>query len=298
MRFERVFWATLLASFPIFGLGQVVPGNWQQTFAAEFNTGQSDLNGWTYELGNNGGWGNNELQSYTSSTSNVSVSDGALRITAIKDASGNYTSGRITTNNLFSQAYGLFEFRAKLPAGQGLWPAVWMMPKDSVYGGWPTSGEIDILESKGQSSTLVQGTLHSGPAWNQVNQQTQTFEGSGLMHAGFSTRDWHTYNLSWVRGEGGGPATISWYVDGVKYGSRTGGWTIPNGGGVDAPFDQPFYFIVNMAVGGNYVGTPNLAQGAYDFQVDYIRAYQAVPEPATMAALVAGVGLILRKRKR
>ena len=166
-----------------------------------------------------------------------------------------------------------------------------MMPKDSAYGGWPASGEIDILESVGQSDKLVQGTLHSGPIWSQDNVQTQTFAASGLQPAGFSTHDWHVYNLTWEKGIGGNPGSFSWYVDGIKYGSRTGGWSVPAGGGADAPFDQPFYLILNMAVGGNYVGQPSLANGGYDMQVDYVRTYAAVPTPPS--ALTLGVGLIV-----
>lgn len=285
------------------GSAQAVAGSWAQTWSAEFNNGQSDLSGWTYDLGNGDpglpGWGNNELEYYTNSTNNVSVSGSSLHINAISDGAGNYTSGRIRTPDLFSQAYGLFEFRAKLPAGQGLWPAIWMMPKDSAYGGWPSSGEIDVLESVGQSSTLVQGTLHSGVAWYADNVQTQTFAGSGLMPTGFSTQDWHTYDLEWDKGANGNPGTINWYVDGVKYGSRTGGWTVPAGGSADAPFDQPFYIIMNVAVGGNYVGAPDLPAGSYGMEVDYARAYRASPDPATMITLGFGLaGLMLRRRRR
>lgn len=278
---------------------QLVAGNWSQTWSDEFNAGGSDLNGWNYDLGNGGpslpGWGNNELENYTNSTDNVSVSGGNLHITAIADGQGGYTSGRIKTDSVFSQAYGLFEFRAKLPAGQGLWPAVWMLPQGSVYGGWPSSGEIDILESRGQEPTLVQGTLHSGPIWWADNVQTQTYAGSGLEPAGFSTFDWHTYDLKWTKGAG--QATLTWYVDGQAYSSFTGGWSVPTGAGQDAPFDQPFYFLINMAVGGNYVGSPNLGTGSYDMQVDYVRAYQAVPEPTTMVALGFAAWLTAKKRK-
>lgn len=287
---------------PCFASAQSVAGSWSQTWADEFNGGQSDLSNWTYDLGNGGpslpGWGNNELENYTDSTDNVSVSNGSLHITAISDGNGNYTSGRIRTPDLFSQTYGLFEFRAKLPTGQGLWPAIWMLPKDNAYGGWPTSGEVDVLESVGQSGTLVQGTLHSGPLWNQDWVQTQTFQDSGLMPDGFSTHDWHTYDLEWDKGTGGNPGTISWFVDGVKYGSRSGGWYTPAGGGPDAPFDKPFYLIMNMAVGGNYVGNPDLPQGGYDMQVDYARAYAAaVPTPPASLLLGLGVASLLFRRQ-
>jgi len=294
-----------LAGLPVWASAQAIGGNWTQSFGDEFNTGASDLNGWTYDLGNNNGWGNGEKEVYTNSTNNVSVSGGGLHIDAISSGTGTgatFTSGRIRTTSLFSQSYGLFEFRAKLPAGQGLWPALWMMPQSSVYGGWPTSGEVDVLESTGQNNKLVQGSLHSGVDSGHQDTQTQTFQGSGLEPAGFSTNDFHTYDLEWSRGNASTPGTFNWYVDGIKYESQTGGWVVPGGlssSNHDAPFDQPFYIIMNMAVGGNFVGNPSLPTGAYDMQVDYVRAYTATPapEPATLAALGVGLGLLIQKKK-
>lgn len=270
-------WGALSYSLPD------IPGNWHQTWDDEFNSNSTatDLAGWSYDLGG-GGWGNNELETYTNSSANVNVSTsggvGALNINAIKTGYNSYTSARIRTNNVFSQTYGVIEFRAKLPATSGLWPAVWMMPENSVYGGWPASGEIDILESRGSQPGLVQGSLHSGPSWNQQNTQTETFAQSGLEPAGFSTADWHTYDLEWDAGSFGKAGSIKWYVDGVLYETQTGGWTVPSGASRQAPFDQPFYLIMNMAVGGNYTnGDPiNLNYGtSYNMQVDYVRAYAA-----------------------
>lgn len=280
---------------------QTVAGNWASTYSNEFSD-SSSLNGWSYDLGNGGpslpGWGNNELQNYTSNAENVSVFGGNLNITAIAktDTFGkqSYTSARIKSDKVFTQTGGLFEFRCKLPAGQGLWPAVWMLPADNAYGGWPTSGEIDILESRGQEPGLVQGTLHSGPAWYADNVQTGFFSPP----IGFTNQDWHTYSLQWARGTNTQPGTFTWYVDGVAYSSFTGGWYTPPGGSPDAPFDKPFYFLINMAVGGNYAGAPNLADGSYTMQLDYIRAYQTpVPEPGTFL-LLPTVALALRKFKK
>lgn len=281
---------------------------WNSTFAREFDAGASDLSGFTYDVGG-GGWGNSELQVYTApvgappatpnpsglgsqtttpvgiNSNNVFVSGGNLNISAIATGSGggqSYTSGRLKTTNLFSQAYGLFEFRARLPAGQGLWPAVWMMSKDEAYGGWPTSGEIDLLESKGQETGLVQGTLHSGASWASHVVQTRTFQQSGLRPPGFSTTDWHTYSLQWNAGSPNVPATFKWYVDGVNYYTQQGGWHIPAGvpsTNDDAPFDKAFYFLLNVAVGGNYVGAPNLAAGTYTMQIDFLRAYAIALRP-------------------
>lgn len=264
---------------------------WVPTFADEFNVGQSDLAGWTYDLGNGqDGWGNQEVENYTSSTNNVSVSNGVLHITAIGTGSSNttYTSGRIRTTNLFSQAYGLFEFSAKLPAGQGLWPAIWMMPKDSAYGSWPKSGEIDVMESRGQDTTEVQGTLHSG-----TSPQTQATLTGTYGPQGFDATQFHTYSLKWTPGASPSqPANFQWFVDGTLYQNHTGGWVVPSGAtNQDAPFDRSFYLILNLAVGGNYVDGLTPGPGSYDMQVDYARAYQlqSVPEPSGAAAAAAGM---------
>jgi beta-glucanase (GH16 family) len=264
---------------------QTVPGPWQLTWADEFNGGSVDLAPWQFETGG-GGWGNNEKQVYTTSAQNVSVSGGALQINAIATGTGanqSYTSARMKTDGSFAQAYGLFEFRAKLPAGTGLWPALWLLPEDkTTYGGWPISGEIDVLESKGQDNTLVQGSLHTGPSGNLLNTQTAKFADSGLEPDDFTTTDWHVYDLLWSPGTPGHAGSIKWYVDGTLYQSHTGGWTRPDNAdpnNKDAPFDQPFYMIMNLAVGGTYGGTPALAPGAYNMQVDYVRAYATLPEP-------------------
>jgi beta-glucanase (GH16 family) len=282
---------------------------WSNTYSDQFNNGASDLSGWTYDIGNGGpsnpGWGNDEQEYYTNSTNNVSVSGGALNITAIASpitqgtSTYQYTSGRIQTSSLFSQTYGLFEFRAKMPAGTGLWPALWLYPQNSTYGGWPNSGEIDVVESKGQQTTLVQGSLHSGP--NSGSDDTQTAEYSAP--GGFSTTAYHTYDLFWepANSSDGEQNTIKWYVDGNLYETIHSGWIVPPGGGGSgsmAPFNEPFFIILDLAVGGTYGGTPALTSGAsYTMSVDYITAYQlAVPEPAS-AALLAGSAFALGVRR-
>jgi beta-glucanase (GH16 family) len=263
---------------------------WVNTYSDQFNDGQSDLNNYTYDLGG-GGWGNDEQEVYTNSTNNVSVSGGALNITAI-DTSGTYTSGRIQTSSLFNQTYGLFEFRAKLPAGTGLWPALWMMPQNSSYGSWPSSGEMDVLESLGQNTQLVQGSLHTGTS--SSTEDTQTGEYS--VPAGFSTTAYHTYDLLWepANSSDGEQNTIQWYVDGTLYQTFHNGWVVPSGGSSMAPFNEPFYIIMNLAVGGTYGGTPGLTSGdSYTMSVDYVTAYElAVPEPAS-GVLLAGSVLAL-----
>src|SRR4051794_3345017 len=262
---------------------------WASTWSAEFNTGASDLSGFSYDLGG-GGWGNNEREVYTNNSQNVFVATdpatgtGAMNINAIGTVGAggvvNYTSTRIKTTTNFSQTYGLIEFRAKFPAGQGLWPALWMMPKDNAYGGWPTSGEIDVFEGKGQDTGWAQSTLHSGPAGGD-NAQGRTFQESGLRPAGFSTTAWHTYDVKWDQGAGTGPSTFTFYIDGVAYHTRTGGWTVPSGAPASAPFDKPFYILMNLAVGGNYVGGLHPGVGTYNMQVDYVRAYSSIASTAT-----------------
>lgn len=277
----------------------LVPGNWTSSWSDEFNVGNSDLNGWVREIGG-GGWGNNELETYSSSSSNAFVSGGDLTIRAIASTSAgkqSYSSARITTSGLFSQTNGLIEFSAKMPAGTGLWPAVWMMPQNSSYGGWPRSGEIDMFESKGQDTSLVQGSLHSGADSGSQYTQTATLAGSGKKPAGFSTTAWHTYDVEWDAGTATNAATFKWFVDGTLYQTVHGGWYTPDSNNKSSPFDKPFYFIINMAVGGDYVGTPALADGNYDMQLDYLRAYTGTaPEPAALGSF-ALFALLLRRHR-
>jgi beta-glucanase (GH16 family) len=304
--------ASTLLALPM-ARAQLIPAGqgkvWNATYANEFNIGAADLNGYSYDVGNAGGWGNSELQVYTAppgapppvnnpngglgqytttptgiNSNNVYVQDGNLNIAVIATGSGgqSYTSGRIKTRSLFSQTYGLFEFRARVPAGQGLWPAVWMMSKDETYGGWPTSGELDLLETKGQETGLVQGSIHSGANPGAHQTQTRTFQQSGLRPPGFTTTEFHTYSFQWTAGSVNVAATMKWYVDGVNYYTQQGGWFIPSGvpsTNDDAPFDKPFYFLINMAVGGNYVGAPNIPNGTYVMQLDYLRAYSISLRP-------------------
>lgn len=276
---------------------------WSSTFGDNFS-GSSPLAGWHYDLGNNNGWGNGESEIYTSSSNNVYVSGGNLNIQAIGTATGSgttYTSGRITTQSLFSQTYGLFQFSAQLPAGNGLWPAVWMMPTNSVYGGWPQSGEIDAMESTGSSTNQVQGSLHSGPNSNSNNTQTRVYT---LPNSG-STTSWHTYDLQWEpvsNGSGGTQVQFNWYVDGNLYETQTGGWTVPSTapvGDTNAPFDQRFYIIMNLAVGGSYTNYQTPGVGTYDMKVGYVSAYQATlptPEPRLLGFMTLAAALLLLPR--
>jgi beta-glucanase (GH16 family) len=257
----------------------------------EFNGTSLDTTKWTYDTGNGfmaggywvPGWGNNELENYTSRTNNVYVSGGYLHLHAQQDTYGgyNYTSGRIKTMGLFSKKYGRFEFRAKLPTGIGFWPAIWMLPQSSPYGGWPNSGEIDIMENNGSKPTQEGGTIHYGGAnGNDVySGSTYTFP------SGQSVTDFHIYTLLWASN------SIQWFVDGNLFETRTS-WYSNIGKTTSkypypAPFDTPFYILMNLAIGGNYLQNPdtnsiNLSLPG-DVLVDYVRVYDQTP-PLTLTA--------------
>ncbi len=254
--------------------------HWTLAWSDEFNRGPADLRGWHYDIGG-GGWGNNESETYTRSTKNAYVAHGRLHMVVIgkrRHGKTYYTSARINTRNIFSQKYGLFEFRARLPAGPGLWPAIWMMPEKSVYGGWPRSGEIDIMEARGDRLHRVQGSLHSGPAWNQDNTQTKVY----VLPRNQTITGWHTYTLEWEpakRSSKGGArqVAIKWFVDGHLYETQRGGWTDPSphaGNGGAAPFNRRFDIIMNLAVGGNYTDHKTPGPGRYVMEVDFVRAYR------------------------
>ena len=252
-------------------------GDWQLVWSDEFGGNTVNTTNWTFEIGNgcpsNCGWGNNELEYYTSRPQNVYVANGLLHIVAQKESySGyNYTSAKLKTFGLFSQKYGRFEFYAKLPQGQGYWPALWMMPADSVYGGWAASGEIDVMENKGSNPTNVLGTLHFGAMYPN---QTQSFGPSFRFNGGDSVTNFHLYALEWTTN------AISWYVDDQLYETQTNWWSSSNPTNSNirnpypAPFDQPFYIIMNLAVGGNFGGNPDTnTVFPGEMQVDYVRAY-------------------------
>lgn len=229
----------------------------------EFNVaGTPDSKIWGYNTGTgSNGWGNNELEYYTSRPENVVVKDGMLQITAKKESymGSGYTSARILTKGLFEQKYGRFEARIKLPWGQGIWPAFWLLGANSDTVSWPQCGEIDIMENRGQEPTLINGTLH-GPGYSGGNSITKSYS---LMNDRFDN-DFHIFGIEW------GPKYINFYVDNVLYNQITpekvkGEWV----------FDQKFYIIINLAVGGNYVGSPNNTTiFPQTMLIDYVRVYQ------------------------
>ena len=264
-------------------------GVWQQVWSDEFNGTSISTTNWAFETGNGfwvpnpgywvSGWGNNELEYYTSRSQNVSVANGLLHITAQQESySGfNYTSGRIKTMGLFTKQYGRFEFRARLPQGTGTWPALWMLPQNPTYGGWPNNGEIDVLENKGSVPTQAGGTIHFGGA----NGNDVYFGKTYTFPSGDSVTNFHLYALEWTSN------SISWSVDGTVYEVQTNWWsnigTSTSTYPFPAPFNQPFYILMNLAIGGNYLGNPTTNQinsgttFPAEMQVDYVRVYDDVP---------------------
>ena len=229
-----------------------IPG-WTLVWNDEFNGSAVSPGKWEYEVNGNGG-GNNELQYYTSRPQNSYIDSGKLVIEARKeDYSGKaYTSARMRTKMKGDWTYGRFDIRAKLPYGQGLWPAIWMLPTD--YDNWPLTGEIDIMELLGQETDKVYGTLHFASAGGQHAQSG----GSYTLAKGTFAGDYHTFSVVWDT------TSLTWFVDGVSY------FTTVH----QKPFDNRFHILLNVAVGGNWPGSPDVfttfPQRMY---VDYVRVY-------------------------
>lgn len=255
---------TLLAGIPSGGSAQT--GCAQLVWGDEFNVdGAPDAARWNFETGG-GGWGNNELQTYTDSRNNSYVSNGTLKIHARKN-SNSWTSARMVTAGKATWKYGRFEIRAKLPTGRGTWPALWMMPQNSIYGGWPQSGEIDIMEHVGYDPGKVYGTVHT----EAYNHKLGTQKGGNVLVSNFNT-EFHLYAIEWTETE------ITWYVDGKSY------FTFVNEKKTykEWPFDHPFFLIFNIAIGGDWGGAqgidPALAEAV--MEIDYVRVYSnALPRP-------------------
>ncbi len=289
--------------------------DWEMVWSDEFDGSAVDTAKWNYEINCSGG-GNNEKQCYTDSEQNAFISDGVLNIVALPAEEGAekpYTSARLNTRYKADFKYGRIEMRAKLPTGQGSWPAFWMMPTDDVYGTWPKSGEIDIMEAvnlkaataDGGVESHVYGTLHYGRDWPN---NLSTGKEYALPDGANPADDFHTYAVEWQEGE------IRWYVDDylyatqrqstVRYNSKDEpvglshrGWFaeyFDQGSGEltthwdSAPFDQDFFIILNLAVGGDWPENVNelgIDADAFTdgqaFQVDYVRVYQCVQDPDT-----------------
>ena len=289
--------------------------DWQLVWSDEFDGSAIDAQKWTHEINCSGG-GNNEKQCYTDSEENSYVADGVLHIVALPaaaDAALPYTSARLNTRYKADFKYGRFEVRAKLPAGQGSWPAFWMLHTDEFYGGWPKSGEIDVLEavnlkttdSEGNVENRVYGTLHYGKDWPDNVHSGKSYT---LPEGANPADEFHTYAIEWQEGE------IRWYVDDYLYqtqrrstvrynskGEAVGlshrGWFaeyFDQGSGEltthwdNAPYDQEFHLLLNLAVGGDWPENVNnlgvdasaFTSGQH-FEIDYVRVYQCQSNPET-----------------
>lgn len=236
----------------------------------EFDGNSLDTDIWNYEP-HEPGWTNNELQEYTTSEANVFVREGHLIIKAIKTIDPNgkdyYTSGKVTTHNKKDFTYCKIVVCARVPKGQGLWPAIWMMPKDeSYYGQWPKCGEIDIMEVLGNQTDIAYGTVHYGEPHAQQ-------QGVYKLAAGTFNSEFHEFSVEWEPGE------MRFYIDGNLYKTVNDWFTAVSGGEekpYPAPFNQPFFVQLNLAVGGTWPGNPDETTdfSNAEFEIDYVRVYQ------------------------
>jgi len=234
-------------------------------WADEFNyAGKPDSTKWGYDIGGSG-WGNNELQYYTNSTRNANVADGVLSINAIKEEKEgkHYTSSRMITKNKGDLLYGRIEVKAKLPAGRGTWPAIWMLPTDWEYGGWPMSGEIDIMEHVGYDQDVVHITTHTEAYYFKINTQK-----SASKKISNATTEFHLYRVDWT------PYAIRGFIDNLQifeFKNEGSGYKV-------WPFDKRFHLLLNIAVGGDWGGAKGVDDAIFptSMQVDYVRFYKMI----------------------
>ncbi len=240
---------------------QTIDKNWQfettPIWSDEFDGfGAPDATKWGYDIGiGGGGWGNNELEYYTNRSSNVSVSDGTLKITAVKEtySGSSYTSARMLSQNKFSFKYGKIEVRAKLPVGVGTWPAIWMLGNNISSNGWPACGEVDIMEAKGSAPNKIYSTFHySGHSGGNG-------DGNTLIIANATTA-FHIYTAEWSA------SCIKLSVDGQLV------HTLANNASL--PFNQNFFIILNVAMGGTFAGPVDASFVSSTMEIDYVRVYQ------------------------
>lgn len=232
----------------------------------DFNeNGRPSAERWKYDVGNHG-WGNQEEQYYTENRlENARVEDGKLIITARREdyEGSKYTSARLLSKD--SWTYGRFEINAKLPSGRGTWPAIWMLPVDWTYGGWPESGEIDIMEHVGYNHGVVHGSTHSLKYYWQVNTQK-----TGTINVENVDTEFHTYAMDWT------PGRIEMFVDDVSYFVSTFDPEKDTEDGWKAwPFDKPFQLLLNIAVGGGWGGKEGIDDSIFPqtMEIDWIKVY-------------------------
>jgi len=249
------------------------PAGWTLVWSDEFNGPDGsapDLSKWTYDTGGKG-WGNSELECYTSRLQNAQIKGGHLVITAQQEngpfvcpdgSTNNYTSARLKTQGLFSQAYGRFEARIKIPTGQGMWPAFWLLGNNIATAGWPRCGELDIMENIGKEPATVHGSLHGPSTTIRTSDATSIF----TLPAGQAfADDFHLFAIEWE------PGVVRFYVDSNLYATFTDSQWPACGTWV---FDHPFFVILNVAVGGNWPGSPDSTTVfPQQMLVDYVRVY-------------------------
>jgi len=236
------------------------PPAWLLVWHDEFDGAVLDTTKWVRETGGNG-WGNAELEFYTDRVENARLENGYLVIEARHEPFGNqaYTSARLKTQGLGAWKYGRIEARIQIPRGQGLWPAFWMLGDDIAQVGWPTCGEIDIMENIGKEPRTVHGTVH-GPNYSGANGNSSAY----ALTSGAFADSFHVFAIEWQ------PTVIQWFVDGTLYktvlpGDLPGRWV----------YDHPFFILLNVAVGGYWPGNPDSTTVfPQTMRVDYVRVYQ------------------------
>jgi beta-glucanase (GH16 family) len=264
----------LAASLLTSALEQVAPSDragWTLVWSDEFNGTDSspvDTSKWVLETGGNG-WGNDELEYYTARPENSFQQGGNLVIKAVQEkytgqdgATRDYTSARLKTLGKFSHKYGRFEARIKIPQGQGIWPAFWMMGDDIAKKDWPSCGEIDIMENIGKEPSLVHGTIH-GPGYSGDKGIGASY---GLPNDQRFADDFHVYAVEWEK------EAIRFYVDDHLYTTRTPA-ELPKG--TKWVYNHPFFLLLNVAVGGGWPGNPDSSSiFPKTMLVDYVRVYK------------------------
>ncbi len=228
----------------------------------EFSGRDVNTNDWTFEIGNNNGWGNNELQYYTSRKENVFVSNGNLVIEARQESYGNknYTSTRMITKGKQEFTFGRIDIRAKIPKGRGIWPALWMLGKNIDVASWPACGEIDIMENVGHEQSKVYGTLHWGNSFATHASKSQSY----TLSSGLLSDEFHVYSCVWQQD------LVKILIDDVQYFQLTKAEVSQN-----YPFNSDFFLIFNVAVGGNWPGNPDATTVfPQRMVVDYVRVFQ------------------------
>jgi beta-glucanase (GH16 family) len=247
------------------------PPGWTLVWSDEFDGPRDSAvnsNKWSFDVGGNG-WGNKELETYTSRTANSHLEDGRLVIKTLKETFAGpdnmtrlYTSARLVTKNKFSVAFGRFEARIRIPYGQGIWPAFWLLGDNIGTAGWPNCGEIDIMENIGKEPSIVRGTFH-GPGYSGGSGVSASYT---LPSGKKFSDDFHVFAVEWE------PNAMRFYVDKFLYATRTPS-DLP--AGTSWVFDHPFFIILNVAVGGGWPGNPD-ATTVFPQQmlVDYVRVYQ------------------------